>query len=461
MPIPNNPITRTEQYLAKIAGQNVPVPDYPITREESYLDYIAKHGGGGGGAFWGAISGTLNEQTDLQGALDDKFDADETTIIEPTNLFDISQGLTNYKPNTTSGSKYSEGSTMSGIYTTNLMPCSRSEKFKSNLTALPSYIRAFYYDSDQVYIASSADIYLDDDGYVYFQAGTWSYVAYVCLVANFSSERWNNLIVDEYYHYTPVKRVIVNDLYLSDNNVDMAKERLGITGNVDNLLKNKKWAVIGDSFTDGDFTGTTPPTIPSGRYAGERATYPYLIATRCGMEIQKLFQSGRTLAYAADETNDNSVILHYQDVAADADYLTIYIGINDSHKRSAETGQIPMGTISDNTTSTFYGAWNTILTWLITNRPNLHIGIIVSNGCDSDDYRTATIAIAQKYGIPYIDMNGDKQTPCMIRSTNASIDASIRNQRTANWRVSADNSHPNASCHVFEATFIEDFLRSL
>ncbi|MBO4690708.1 MAG: hypothetical protein J5621_07515, partial [Paludibacteraceae bacterium] len=112
MPIPNNPITRTEQYLAKIAGQNVPVPDYPITREESYLDYIAKHGGGGGGAFWGAISGTLNEQTDLQGALDDKFDADETTIIEPTNLFDISQGLTNYKPNTTSGSKYSEGSTM-------------------------------------------------------------------------------------------------------------------------------------------------------------------------------------------------------------------------------------------------------------------------------------------------------------------------------------------------------------
>ena len=417
--------------------------------------------GGSGSASWGGITGTLANQTDLQDALDDKFDADETTIIEPTNLFDITQGLTNYKPNTTSGSKYSEGSTMSGIYTTNLMPCSPSEKFKYNLTSFPSYVREFYYDENQTYIASSASSQLDDDGFAKFQAGTWSTVAYVCLVANFSSTQWNNLIVDEYYHYTPVKKVIVNDLYLSDDNVDMAKERLGIVGNVDNILVGKKWAVIGDSFTDGDFTGVTPPTIPSGRYAGERATYPYLIATRCGMEIQKLFQSGRTLALASDGTNTNSVILSYQDVAADADYLTIYIGINDSHKRAAETGNIPLGTITDTVTSTFYGAWNTILTWFIANRPNLHIGIIVSNGCEIDDYRTATIAIAQKYGIPYIDMNGDKQTPCMIRSTNAAIDSGVRSQRTANWRVSESNAHPNAACHVFEATFIEDFLRSL
>jgi lysophospholipase L1-like esterase len=429
--------------------------DDDTTKDAGYV------GGGSGSASWGGITGTLANQTDLQDALDDKFDADETTIIEPTNLFDITQGLTNYKPNTTSGSKYSEGSTMSGIYTTNLMPCSPSEKFKYNLTSFPSYVREFYYDANQTYIASSASSQLDDDGFAKFQAGTWSNVAYVCLVANFSSTQWNNLIVDEYYHYTPVKKVIVNDLYLSDDNVDMAKERLGIVGNVDNILVGKKWAVIGDSFTDGDFTGVTPPTIPSGRYAGERATYPYLIATRCGMEIQKLFQSGRTLALASDGTNTNSVINSYQDVAADADYLTIYIGINDSHKRAAETGNIPIGTITDTVTSTFYGAWNTILTWFIANRPNLHIGIIVSNGCEIDDYRTATIAIAQKYGIPYIDMNGDKQTPCMIRSTNAAIDSGVRSQRTANWRVSDTNAHPNAACHVFEATFIEDFLRSL
>lgn len=47
--VPSNPINRHEQYLAKIAGQAVEIPAEPLTREEAYLDYIAKHGGGGGG----------------------------------------------------------------------------------------------------------------------------------------------------------------------------------------------------------------------------------------------------------------------------------------------------------------------------------------------------------------------------------------------------------------------------
>ena len=49
MALPNKPITRKEQYLAKAAGQATSVPEYPITREEAYLDKIAKGGGGSGG----------------------------------------------------------------------------------------------------------------------------------------------------------------------------------------------------------------------------------------------------------------------------------------------------------------------------------------------------------------------------------------------------------------------------
>ena len=49
MALPENPITRKETYLAKIAGQEVQLPDVPITREEAYLNEIAKSGGGGGG----------------------------------------------------------------------------------------------------------------------------------------------------------------------------------------------------------------------------------------------------------------------------------------------------------------------------------------------------------------------------------------------------------------------------
>jgi hypothetical protein len=47
--IPSEPITRKEQYFAKIAGQAVEIPAEPITREEAYLDEIAKNGSGGGG----------------------------------------------------------------------------------------------------------------------------------------------------------------------------------------------------------------------------------------------------------------------------------------------------------------------------------------------------------------------------------------------------------------------------
>lgn len=47
--LPDVPLTRTEQYLAKIAGEDVAVPDVPLTRMEQYLAYIDEHGGGGGG----------------------------------------------------------------------------------------------------------------------------------------------------------------------------------------------------------------------------------------------------------------------------------------------------------------------------------------------------------------------------------------------------------------------------
>lgn len=49
MALPDKPITRTEQYLSNIAGEQTDLPEYPITREEQYLAYIAENGGGGGG----------------------------------------------------------------------------------------------------------------------------------------------------------------------------------------------------------------------------------------------------------------------------------------------------------------------------------------------------------------------------------------------------------------------------
>ena len=44
------PITRREQYLAAIAGEDVPIPKKPITREEQYLYAILMTRGVGEGS---------------------------------------------------------------------------------------------------------------------------------------------------------------------------------------------------------------------------------------------------------------------------------------------------------------------------------------------------------------------------------------------------------------------------
>lgn len=49
MSLPQEPYTRIERYLAKLAGQDVDIPDTPITRIECYLAYLCDNGGGGGG----------------------------------------------------------------------------------------------------------------------------------------------------------------------------------------------------------------------------------------------------------------------------------------------------------------------------------------------------------------------------------------------------------------------------
>lgn len=57
--LPNVPLTRIEQYLAKIAGQDVAVPNVPLTRVEQYLAAIAENGGGGNPNTQQTITGTV------------------------------------------------------------------------------------------------------------------------------------------------------------------------------------------------------------------------------------------------------------------------------------------------------------------------------------------------------------------------------------------------------------------
>ncbi len=237
-----------------------------------------------------------------------------------------------------------------------------------------------------------------------------------------------------------------------------------------NILYGKKWAVCGDSFT----AGVTGTLLSEGLYKGKSRAYPHFIGNRNHMEIVPFFMGGRTLAFPADGTFHNSLTdpeaeCFYQNIPEDSDYITICLGINDSHHEHGKGGDgedprgiIPIGTPEDTTVHTYWGAWNTVLSWLIVNRPFAHIGILVSNGCDREEYRTVQINAAIKYGIPYIDLNGDRNTPVMIRSQNPDIPPEVK--RAVLLKQAVDypaNTHPNDAAHEYESTFIEAFLRRL
>ena len=252
-----------------------------------------------------------------------------------------------------------------------------------------------------------------------------------------------------------------------------------IRNNYPEQTYGKKWVVFGDSFTAGGYNTSdgfdaSVYKYQNGKYAGKNITYPYIIAERSDMEIVQYFAGGRTLANPADGSFTNSITnpsgsCYYQTIPADADYITIYLGINDSHHESGTsggdgedvTGVIQLGTIDDQDTSTFCGAWNVVLPWLMTNRPNAHIGIIVSNGVDRVEYRTATIAAAKKWGIPYLDLNGDERCPAMIRTVNPDISAEAKEILRQKWRVTETNGHPNTAAQRFQSAFIENWLRTL
>lgn len=231
------------------------------------------------------------------------------------------------------------------------------------------------------------------------------------------------------------------------------------------VLYGKKWAPCGDSFTAGDFTGLTENIlIESGKYKGKKKTYPYIIGSRLNMDIVDSSISGSIMAldksYVDGTTTDINLRYpfshtRYKNIPKDVDYITIMFGLNDmSHSN--------LGSIDDIDNNSFYGAFNVVLEYFITNMPHAKIGIIISCGWINETYRKAMLEISEKWGIPILDMKGDINIPMM---NGGRIGLNVSNKavelRNKNFCVSSSNPHPNPVAYEYMSTFVENFLRSL
>ena len=226
----------------------------------------------------------------------------------------------------------------------------------------------------------------------------------------------------------------------------------------ENVLGRKKWYFAGDSFS----AGLGLSTFSDGVFKGMPKTYPYLIALRNGMiDIVNDAISGSAMTYQEGNalTNNAYSVSRYKNIPADVDYITLYFGINDSNYQS------PVGTIDDADNTTFYGAWNVVMKYIITNHPLAKIGIIITNGA-SPEYTAAERAIAKKYGVSFLDLELDVKIPYFLRQAEKAaalnIPTDVVNLRTQTYALNPPyDTHPNEKAHEFESTFIESWLKSL
>lgn len=321
-----------------------------------------------------------------------------------------------------------------------------------SITFSPKLRKLMFFDEEKSVVFPLADNYFDiSTGTVYtYTAASNGYVRasyYTGDASIIQGEYGTAATAHEAY-----KEIIEDGIGLNETMLEQVKNVSG------NILYKKKWVSCGDSFTYGEFIGLTEgTTIESGIYAGKLKVYPYIIGNRNGMTIVNEAVSGSTMAYVDGAHSEFSTVGgRYTQIPSDADYITLYFGINDGHMN------VSIGTIDDEVNTTFYGAWNIVMRYLVTKHPFAKIGIIVSNGMSSDDYVTASIAIAKKWGVSYLNLDGDYQVPLMLRTrTRTDTCEEVKNLRFSQFRCTETNAHPNPSAHEFEASFIENWLRSL
>ena len=253
---------------------------------------------------------------------------------------------------------------------------------------------------------------------------------------------------------------IEEGVYLNQTQLDQVRDAILPEYEYKNMLTGKKWVACGDSLTEGSSALTDKFT--SGLYAGQKKTYPFFVGNRCGMDVVNLAKSGSTLSVCGTSTDVLSVQMFdenekYLKEFADADYITIKIGTNDDSKHQNKPANNPPENWLDN----FSDAWDTVLSYLTSNYPKKHLGIVVSNVADIDVvYRT--IASATKWGVPYLNMATDPQLPLAYRSIRTDVTQSAKDARNAAFKVNVENdSHPNADWHEFESRLIESWLMTI
>lgn len=248
----------------------------------------------------------------------------------------------------------------------------------------------------------------------------------------------NNEMPEEYQPFGNI--ALSNDVGFNGNQegrvVDIIRSTVGDGGD---YLNGKILAAAGDSITYGLRADVDAET-------GWYKNYAALVALRHGMTYYNYGVSGSTLSNCNDKSFS---VTRYQEMADNIDYLTIWFGWNDFAYST-------LGTIDDTIDTTFYGAWNKVLPYLINKYPTAKIGLVVPYGTNAD-WRNAVRLIAKKFGLPYLDLMSES-TP-LFYEKEYEVDADVVALRKSTFL--ADGTHPNQTGYDYLSTVYENWLKSL
>ena len=213
------------------------------------------------------------------------------------------------------------------------------------------------------------------------------------------------------------------------------------------LAKGIKWYILGDSRSV-DLAYTT------------KFYHDYLCEKHKFVRKKNLAVSGARIRSA--DTAYHSLLEQYPSVGEDADLITIYAGINDY----GQDNPTEIGTEGSTDLTTFYGAFESLITNLITNHPTAKIVVItpipqynfeINNtivlgdrndtnalGKSLDDYCNAIKKICRKYGVFVKDA-------CY----ESGVTPRIASQRSEYFK---DGLHHNEKGHLVLANYLSDIF---
>ena len=233
-----------------------------------------------------------------------------------------------------------------------------------------------------------------------------------------------------------------------DKNKKISKDNLcdGFEFN-DKLSKGLKWYILGDSRSV-DLAYTS------------KFYHDYLCEKHKFVRRKNLAVSGARIRSAS--SGYASLLEQYPSVGEDADLITIYAGINDY----GQDNPTEIGTEGSTDLTTFYGAFESLITNLITNHPTAKIVVITpipqynfeinntivwgdrndtnSLGNTLYDYCDAIKKICKKYGVYVKDA-------CY----ESGITPRIESQRTEYFK---DGLHHNEKGHLVLANYLSDIF---